>query len=245
MQPEQRASLLPVAVVLLAAAVLVVVAITWRQSGGTPQTVLAMPLDSPARPGADALDWCLGNSAAGGYGPVIEVGREFFGMQRRLSDSGAEGLRDDPLFPQSCALAYEIWGLTAPEWDWCFDRDNRTKWLEPSIVLLGLGKNEALGTESFGEAPGDNPAEYVEACRFAYRYARPADGIPRVDAQTHPFLALAPDASTWCEAHRSELERAARALDIGVAPAADSAEVPAREAYVRACRFARIRAAAT
>lgn len=241
---QQRSNLLPVSIVLLAAALLVLVAATWREIGGTPESVLAMPVDSPARPSAAAVDWCLGDITNGGYQPVIEAGRTYLGMERPVSDSGSIGLRNDPLFAQSCALAYEVTGLDQGEWDWCFDDDNRAAWLEPAVKLLGLGKEEAAGTERFGEAPGDNPAEYVQACRFAYRYERPIGAIPAVDARTHPFLALPAEASSWCDARPSAIEEAVNALDINVKPVADTSSVPEREAFVRACRFARIRAAA-
>lgn len=247
MQPEPRSkprsNLLP-SIVLLAAALLVLVAATWRQSGGMPDSVLAMPLDSPARPTAEVVDWCLGNVTKGGYPSVVQAGRTYFGMDRRLSDTGAEGLRDDPLFPQSCALAYEVTGLDQGEWDWRFDHDNRAAWLEPAVKPLGLGKEEAAGTERFGEAPGDNPAEYVQPCRFAYPYERPIGAIPAVDAQTHPFLALPAEASSWCDTRPSAIEEAVNALDINLKPVADTSSIPEREAFVRACRFARIRAAA-
>jgi hypothetical protein len=246
MNRERRPSILAVSLTLLMAASLVGIAIAWRQWGTAPQTVLAMPLDSPARPSPEAVDWCLGTSPAGPAMLVATAGREFLGMRREISDTGLSGLRDDPLFPQSCALAYEIWGLASPdEWDWCFDVDNRAAWLEPAVKLLGLGEKEEAGTETFGEAPGDSPAEYVQACRFAYRYARPIGAIPVVDARSHPFLALSAEASTWCDAHPWAIEAAVEALEIGVTPAADTASIPEREAFVRACRFARIRDAAS
>ena len=230
-------SVRPAFVVLLLTAGVVIAGIAWGNWDGTPSSVAAMPLNSAARPDAQAVEWCLGHSPSEPQAQVISVGRRFFGMTRGNGDSARAGLRDDPLFPQACALTYEMLGLSDAEWDWCFDAGNRATWLEPTVKLLGLGRREAAGTETFGEAPGDSPAEYVQACRFAYRYVRPATAVPSI-TQTHPFFALATDASTWCTDHPDRLAAAAVDLDIRPDPAADSGSIAEREAYVRVCRFA-------
>jgi hypothetical protein len=242
---HRRGSVGPAFVVLLLAVGVLLGVIAWRYWGGTPASVAAMPLNSAARPDDLAVDWCLGHSPSEPQAQVISVGRRFFGMTRGNGDSGTAGLRDDPLFPQACALAYELLGLSDAEWDWCFDAGNRATWLEPTVKLLGLGRQEAAGTETFGEAPGDCPAEYDQACRFAYRFARPANALPAVDSQTHPFFALATDASAWCTDNPDRIAAAAVDLDIGSDALADSSSIAEREAFVRACRFARILNAAS
>jgi hypothetical protein len=107
--------------------------------------------------------------------------------------------------------------------------------------MLGMGEDEAANADTFSEAPGDDPAEYSQACRLAYHYWRgqgAASEIP--DPLSQPFFAVTREQQTWCGTaeNRGTLEWAA--LQLGIETPADAPFIEQLTAYVRSCRIASI-----
>lgn len=164
-----------------------------------------------------------------------QAGRLWLGM-RWYSEDDRESLVSDPRWPTACAVAHQLWGLTGDEWAWCWDPANRESALAPAISFLGLGRDEAQGTETFLEAPGDDPAEYTQACRFAFRFWRTSPVGTNPGPEFAPFLAVAPQEAEYCGDHPSRVTQAQQLLQIDTPVAGDS--IPSQLAFARACSFA-------
>ena len=74
----------------------------------------------------------------------------------------------DPQWAAACRYAFVVAGLSSDQSAWCAEASNR-----PQVAqAVGL-----IGDEGDGPGyspPGDSSAEYVQACRIAYDYLRPA-----------------------------------------------------------------------
>lgn len=192
-----------------------------------------------ARPaGLTDAEWAFGTGPQGGRAIVGSAAEAFgFGLGR-YSEEDPSGLYGDPAYVRSCRVASALWGLSEAEWAWCFVADNRERFLVPTVALFEMGEEERAGTESFGEAPGDDPAEYVTACRYAHQFGQ-ADGVAAIDAPAdHPFLALTDTEAAFCGEPENEalLARAADFLEIGPEP--DQAELARINDDTRTCRIA-------
>lgn len=174
---------------------------------------------------------------AGGTGTVLSFAQVYVPGLPPPSDSVRDTAKSDPQFGAACRVAFELTGLTREQWDWCFRDENRAEFLAPAVELLGMGEEEVLGTESFGEAPGDDPAEYTQACRLAFGNWR-EDGIDETDATSDPFFRLTDAQTEWCDdaANQWTLEWAAESL--GIETPEEAPEIHQFHAYARACRLA-------
>ncbi len=186
-----------------------------------------------------AQEWCLSDDIH--TQQAAQAGRLWLGM-RWYSEDERVAMLADPRWSTACAAAHQLWGLTNEEWDWCWKDEHRRSALAPAVTFLGLGRDEALGTETFLEAPGDDPAEYTQACRFAYRFWRSSpvgtDPGPAIDA----FLAVDPDKRDYCDGHPSRVTQASQLLQVDAPTTGDS--ISARLAFARACSFAAVIAGA-
>ena len=192
----------------------------------------------------DAEAWCTDTRNPGG-GPtqVIATANAYLGIQWSNSDTRRDDARQDPRWGAACAVAYELIGLSQDEWNWCFDDGNRRAFLEPAVIALGMGEDEAAGTDGFGEAPGDTPAEYAGACRLSYVYWR-VNGIHRLDqGQLDALFGVTGEVSGWCATNVAAVTQAKATLGIESAPTAQPVERFVGEA--RACRFANLVGIAT
>ncbi len=180
-----------------------------------------------------AAEWCLSDGMH--TQQAAQAGRLWLGM-RWYSEDDRESLVSDPRWPTACAVAHQLWGLTGDEWAWCWDPANRESALAPAISFLGLGRDEAQGTETFLEAPGDDPAEYTQACRFAFRFWRTSPVGTNPGPEFAPFLAVAPQEAEYCGDHPSRVTQAQQLLQIDTPVAGDS--IPSQLAFARACSFA-------
>lgn len=199
--------------------------------------VLVLVSSCSARTDAEA--WCSSSSNPGS-GPiaVIDAANGYLGFDWSNSDDERGRARSDPRWGAACAVAYELLGLSDDEWNWCFDDANRAKYLVPAVVALGMGEEEAAGTETFGEAPGDTPTEYVAACRLSYRYWR-IDGVHPLDQATLDALfGVDGEVSGWCATNVPAVTQAKATLGIESSPTAGPVERLVGEA--RACRFANL-----
>lgn len=146
----------------------------------------------------------------------------------------------DAAIAASCEVAYELWSLTDEQWSWCYEDANRAEYLAPAITAFGMGEEEIAGTESFGEAPGDDPGEYTQACRWSYDRWR-EDGIgPIVDPTADPLLSVNAEEAEWCasDLDQDSAEEFRDLLGIEVEPGASEVEMALAEA--RTCRVAYI-----
>lgn len=183
--------------------------------------------------GAEAEQWCQSSTTIDGRARVGEVAARVHGTPTSDSSRITES---DPGWHAACALAYELWGLSTDEWDWCADTANRDSFLEPTILGLGFGQREGMGTDLFREAPADNLAEYAYACRFAYRHRlQNATAVVGV-LQSDGSLELAEDAEQACAGNPSALAVARELLEVG--PSTHAAGIVDQLAEVRACRVA-------
>lgn len=210
--------------------------------------VPALFMGVPPPPGVSAEEWAFcteGNSAVRGPGIVDDAGRTYLGWQgERAWDRdgvGATDIAGQPGVGAACRIAFELHALGQAEWDWCYQDTNRAALLTPAVAMLGMGEDEADSSETFREAPGDDPTEYSQACRLAYTYWRAEGGVSEIaDPLSHPFFAVTPDQQQWCGAaeNRGVLEWAA--LQLGIETPADAPFVEQLTAYVRSCRVASI-----
>jgi hypothetical protein len=201
----------------------------------------------PAPAGLSATEWAFcteGNSAYRGPEIVDEAGRTYLGWEGHDWDRdgvGANDIAGQPGVGTACRIAYELYALDQAQWDWCFEDTNRAALLSPAVALLGMGEDEAADSETFREAPGDDPVEYTQACRLAYHYWRDQGGVSAIaDPRSHPFFAVTREQQAWCGAveNRSVLEWTA--LQLGIETAADAPFIEQLTAYVRSCRIASI-----
>ena len=224
----------------------------WLVAGGLLLATLGLGallfLKVPPPPGVSAEQWAFcteGNSAFRGPEIVDETGRTYLGWGRERNwgrdGVGAADIAGDPEVGPACRIAYELFGLNQGVWDWCYDGSNRAALLAPAVAMLGMGEDEAANADTFSEAPGDDPAEYSQACRLAYHYWRgqgAASEIP--DPLSQPFFAVTREQQTWCGTaeNRGTLEWAA--LQLGIETPADAPFIEQLTAYVRSCRIASI-----
>jgi hypothetical protein len=139
----------------------------------------------------------------------------------------------------ACRIAFELFGLDQAEWDWCYDGSNRAAFLAPAVVMLGMGEDEAEGSDRFGEAPGDDPGEYAQACRLAYHHWREQGEVLEIaDPASHPFLALTSEQQSWCGAAENRGVLDSTALQLGISTPAEAPPVEQLTAHVRSCRIA-------
>ncbi|MBA2631677.1 MAG: hypothetical protein H0U86_01540 [Chloroflexi bacterium] len=207
----------------------------WGTTSGDTQAPQA-----PANAGQEAEAWCRSDVASNPRFQVGQAGARWLGMAF-YSEDDREAFETDPRWPIACRLAFELWGIPDPLWDWCYDEKNRDTLLAPAITLLGLGRQERAGTETFSEAPGDDPAEYTLACRLADRYWRDSGVVALAEEQTDKFLAVDPVDRAWCDERADDVNEAADSLGLHRSGLGD---LPGRLAEVRACRFAAILALA-
>jgi len=204
-----------------------------------------LPVAAPAGLSPDEWRFCTEGAAGGsigGPGIVEEAGRTYLGWDVQL-DWQRDGVTAGDVAQQpgaglACRIANELYALSESEWDWCFEEANRATFVAPAISMLGMGEDEAANADRFAEAPGDEPIEYVFACRFAHQYWR-EEGISELgDPASHPFLQLTDNQEAWCAqpAVRGVLEWAA--AELGIETPEDAPRVQQRTAYVRACRLA-------
>ena len=224
----------------------------WLVLGGSLVALLALGavllfMKVPPPAGVSATQWAFcteGSSAFQGPEIVDEGGRTYLGWEGHDWDRdgvGAADLAGQPGVGAACRIAYELHALSQAEWDWCYGESNRAAFLAPAVAMLGMGEDEAANSETFGEAPGDDPVEYSQACRLAYHYWREQGGVSEIaDPLSHPFFAVTPDQQTWCGAadNRGVLEWTA--LQLGIETPADAPFIEQLTAYVRSCRIASI-----
>ena len=172
-------------------------------------------------------------------GPLaVASAARLMGLPHGPAGDGAVVDLADPTTAALCRLAHELWSLSDEQWDWCYADENRAAFLAPAVDALGMGEEEDAGTESFGEAPGDDPGEYTQACRWTFDRWRSPGVSPIEGPAGDPFFKASPEATDWCEA---ELTPDATAwfrdrLGIEVRSGASAAEVALAEA--RTCRAA-------
>jgi hypothetical protein len=248
--PVSTSVLVATALLLAVGAVLFAVRADLRWPGPSPAEGEGLG-SIPAGITADQWNYCMTKAVTGwqsSMGPetVEEVGRNYLGWDTELANreelmSAAE-LAAHPEGGLACRVANELFALSEPEWNWCYDEANRAAFLVPAIAALGLGEDEARSPAADGlaEAPGDDVPEYVFACRFAFQYWREEGVSEVVSPASHPYFALTADQAAWCANtdNRDVLEWAAAKLGIETplkAPALQQVT-----AYVRACRVARL-----
>jgi hypothetical protein len=154
---------------------------------------------------------------------------------RGYSEDDRDAAISDPRWTIACGVAYDLWGLTDDQWNWCADERNRAERLSAAVKFLGLGASERDGTETFTEAPGDDPAEYTQACRFAYQLWREGQLEDPTGADIESFLAVDPGDRQWCDAHATRVSEAARLIALA---RAWTDEIAHRLILARGCRFA-------
>lgn len=223
----------------------------WLLAGGLLTPLLALGvahfLTEVSPPvGVSHAEWAFctqGNSAVAGPGVVDVAGRTFLGWDgERDWDRDGVGPADlvgQPGIGAACRIAYELYGLDQAEWDWCFESSNRAAFLTPAVAMLGMGEDEAENSDTFSEAPGDDPSEYSQACRLAYHYWRDPGRVSEIaDSPSHPFFAMTRDQEAWCKSaeNRRDLERTA--IQLGIATPDDAPPIQRLAAYVRSCRVA-------
>lgn len=146
----------------------------------------------------------------------------------------------DPTTAALCRLAHELWGLSDEQWDWCFADENRAAYLTPAVDALGMGEEEDAGTESFGEAPGDDPFEYTQACRWAFDRWR-EHGVSAIEKPADdPFFMASPEATKWCAAELTFDAAAWFRNRLGIEVRADASAAEVALAEARTCRAAYI-----
>lgn len=183
-----------------------------------------------------ARDWCVSGGTSVPSTQVRQAGAVFLGMAA-YSEDERPALLADPRWDPSCAIAYELWGLSTEEWEWCFRDDVQSSQLAPAITVLGMGEDEAAGTERFTEAPGDDPAEYTQACRFAYRFWRDAPSGADPGPPARAYFAIDTERQGWCQANPEAIAEARTMLGIG-GDAIGGDALPDLVAETRACNFA-------
>lgn len=206
--------------------------------------VLLMKVPPPAGVSAEEWAFCTqGNSAVRGPGSADEAGQTYLGWDADRDwdrdGVGASDLAADPDVGAACRIAYELIGLHQAEWDWCFDASNRADLLVPAVEMLGMGEDEADGWDGFSEAPGDDPAEYAQACRLAYHYGRERGEMPEIaDPLSHPFLALTREQQVWCGTAENRDVLEWTAIQLGITTPAEAPFIQQVTAYARSCRIA-------
>jgi hypothetical protein len=179
---------------------------------------------------------------SGPVGGIFSVASaaELMGLPHEPPSDGMVVDLADPTAAASCELAYELWSLTDEQWNWCFEDANRATFLAAAITAFGMGEAEAAGTENFAEAPGDDPGEYTQACRWAFDRWR-EDGIaPIVDPRGDPFFSVTAAEAEWCGSNleAQAVDKIRDRLGIEIGPGASEAELALAEA--RTCRVAYI-----
>ncbi len=198
---------------------------------------------APTSSGTDtaiaAQEWCTSTGTSDPATQALDAGTRWLGMHA----SNVETARNDPRWSAACDLAFDLWGLTQDQWDWCLRPDVSARYVAPAIRLLGLGVREAAGDDPFSEQPGDDPAELSQACRFADIFWRESSTTADPSSsELEPFLRVSDAARTWCDAHPGALDSARKALEL---PDSEPGSLPARLSDARACRFASLVAAAS
>jgi hypothetical protein len=201
--PVSTSVLVATALLLAVGAVLFAVRADLRWPGPSPAEGEGLG-SIPAGITADQWNYCMTKAVTGwqsSMGPetVEEVGRNYLGWDTELANreelmSAAE-LAAHPEGGLACRVANELFALSEPEWNWCYDEANRAAFLVPAIAALGLGEDEARSPAADGlaEAPGDDVPEYVFACRFAFQYWREEGVSEVVSPASHPYFALTAD----------------------------------------------------
>jgi hypothetical protein len=210
----------------------------------------------PPPPGvsAEEWEWCT----EGGRGLVDYAGRRYLGWEGERDwerDSvGAAEIADEPGVGSACRIAFELYGLDQAEDRWCYREERRAALLAPAVAMLGMGEDEAAHVEDEAAhveddgVPGDDYAEYTQACRLAYHFWRPrirTHGVegavaPISDPLSHPFLALTPAQQAWCGAAQNRDVLEWTAMRLGIETPEDAPFIERRTAYVRSCRVASI-----
>lgn len=210
---------------LVLAVALVAAALGFRLSGTHP----AAPLSGPGEQ-QDISTWCRSSDGPDGSARV----REAWGYLGYGVPDDDEPSETDPSWTAACNLAFELWGLVPSEWTWCQEDANRDAFVRPAISLLGLGKSEAEGADTLPEAPGDDLAEYTQACRFAHASSQAELSATALD----DFLALDPETREGCSANPGQRTAAATMLGIDLG---EGGAGPAESlALTRVCRVAAI-----
>jgi hypothetical protein len=184
--------------------------------------------------------FCTRNGVPSGGPYSVGAAADLAGIPHERMSEETEPDLADPAIAASCELAYELWSLTDEQWNWCYEDENRAELLAPAITAFGMGEEEIAGTESFGEAPGDDPGEYTQACRWSFDRWR-EDGIgPIVDPTADPFFSVNADEAAWCasELDQDSAEDVRNMLGIEVEPGASEVEMALAE--TRTCRVAYI-----
>jgi len=181
-----------------------------------------------------ARAWCLSSGTSDPPSQVLDAGQRWLGTTARSADTA----ESDAQWDSACRLAFDLWGLSEDQWTWCLQPSVSSLSIRPAIAMLGLGRQEAAGRDPFAEQPGDDPAEFTQACRFASTYWK--DGSPGTmpsDEDLAAFLAVNDADQQWCDAHPAALDDAAAQLDL---PETAPGSLAARLSQARACRFAAI-----
>lgn len=192
---------------------------------------------APGIPSVTAREWCLSDSPSVPSAQVRQVGSMYFDMTFSTEDSREVELAD-PRWEAACTLTFELWGLSNDEWQWCFSEDVRSAYLVPAVAFLSMGEDEAAGIDRFTEAPGDDPAEYTQACRFAHRFWRHTAVGVDPGSEARAYYAVDSATQAWCDANPAAVGDAGRQLGLdGDGGSQALAELVAR---TRACTVARI-----
>ena len=135
----------------------------------------------------------------------------------------------DPQWAAACRYAFVVAGLSSDQSTWCAEASNR-----PQVAqAVGL-----IGDEGDGPGyspPGDSPAEYVQACRIAYDYLRPAAGVPITP--DIPAFALTQREERYC----GEVDAGALhgiLVAVGLGPTPHPTPIEAAENHAVGCRLA-------
>lgn len=154
---------------------------------------------------------------------------------------GAAEIAEQPGVSTACRIAYELHGLSLGEWKWCHKEPRRVALLAPAVVMLGMGEDEMANADQAPWVPGDDAAEFTQACRLAY-HSWQDDGTvsPIADPLSHPLFAVTAEQKAWCgaEENRSVLEWTA--MRLGIETQGDAPFIERVTAYVRTCRVASI-----
>lgn len=194
--------------------------------------IRSLQLTSPASGASVDPSWCNGGQP--GFHLSLNVGVQLLGM-RAHSEEETQLSESEPLWDTACQVAWDLWGLTDAESAWCADEQNRETYLAPAIPLLGLGESEAAASDAFGEAPGDSPAEYVQACKYAIGHLA-GDQLTTPNLEGDPFFELSPEQAQWCDQHPDARLGIAAGVGLSLPPNDGSAELTF--AGVLSCRVA-------
>lgn len=145
-------------------------------------------------------------------------------------------------------LSIELSNSAEPELEsylaW-IDRPNYSWWFGPTIVVHGVseagdcvprpGPGRGRREREIHRGTGGRSAEYMQACRFAYRCRRTTGVGTDPGPALSDFLAITDAQAEWCRRDPEQLTAAAETL--GTAPLTTDDDLSAQLAESRNCRL--------